>query len=137
MNIWGVWTLFADLVGVPKIGETWEIFPTSSGVIRDWTLFQFRKKVNPDKIVRVADKNVCYWKGASIQGDLMNRIGVSASAENKSYVPKAGMQICSKLSRFQEDVSKTGQTYPRPSKLLPRPKSVTASSNQRTFPRIK
>ena len=40
----------------------------------------------------------------------MHRIGVSASAENKSYVPKAGMQICSKLSRFQEDVSKTGQT---------------------------
>ena len=39
----------------------------------------------------------------------MHRIGVSASAEHKSYVPKAGMQICSKMSRFQEDVSKTGQ----------------------------
>lgn len=94
-------------MGVLKIEQTLEILLRGSVVIRDLTLFQFRKKVNPDKIVRVADNFVCYWKGASIQGDLMNRIGVSASAENKSYVPKAGMQICSKLSRSSNVVMRS------------------------------
>ena len=68
---------------VSKIGETPEIFPRCSFVNRDGTLSRVRKKVNRLKIELVADKNVCYWKGAPIQGDLIHRISAAALALEK------------------------------------------------------
>ncbi len=81
-----------DARGLRKITQTPEILLRCSVVNRDCTLFHFWKKVNPRKFEPVADKNVCNWKCASIQRDLMHRISAAASAE-KSYVPKMGMQI--------------------------------------------